>query len=149
MTTANQCVVAVDPGVSTGVAIRTRDNTFHALVIKSSIDLLSIVEQHKPDVLAFEDFNAVGFASKDGQATLRLVGAIELLCYTHNLRPVLQFPRERTPFLPLAKAMLQQRGLQRAPISHEIDATAHLLLYEDRVQRGVLDQIIKNRRAFT
>lgn len=156
-------LVAIDPGISTGIAIHTSGlpknlegftakqiidsiakNEYIMLVIREPTKLWEILEKHNPDHVIFENFASGGLISKDGQATLRLIGAIEVMCFRLNIPLVLQFPQERYPFIPIARTMLKQ--LKKTPISHEVDALSHLLLYEDRVARGVQDQITARRR---
>jgi hypothetical protein len=128
-------IIALDPGVSTGVAIHADE--YLTAVIVNVPDLWEIVDRHQPTVCVIENFSAGGLISKDGQATLRLIGAIEAVCYRLGIPYAIQYPQERYKFIPVARAMLQQ--IKRTPISHEVDALAHLLLYEDRVEKGLQD----------
>lgn len=150
-------VVAIDPGISTGVAIHTHDSVhedtleivapgeYLMLVVTDVPKLWSILEHHMPlEAIVVENFAAGGLISKDGQATIRLVGAMELAAHLLGARFVLQFPAERKAFMPAARQMLVQRG--RTPISHEVDSLSHLLLYEHRRDTGILDKITANRR---
>lgn len=150
-------VVAIDPGISTGVAIHKigydHDGQAQAsadideyimLVVTEVPKLWDILQAHKPEAIVVENFAAGGLISKDGQATIRLVGAMELAAHILGCRFVLQFPAERKAFMPAARQMIQQRG--KTPISHEVDGLAHLLLYEHRRDSGILDKIIANRR---
>lgn len=155
-------IIALDPGVTTGVAIRvdeiefaqvdgkpltipTGNKVYHTLVIHKPSDLWSIFDTHHPSIVIFEDFNSAGLISKDGQATLRLIGAIEAVTYRLNIPTCLQYPRERYPFIEPARRMI--RATNKKYLIHEVDALSHLLLYEDRVQRGVLEKITANRRS--
>lgn len=151
-------VIAFDPGISTGVAIHTSeshrdfalegiDSQYLTVVTKEVTDLWDIIDKHQPDTIICENFAAGGLISKDGQATLRLIGAIEVICYRHNIKFVLHFPSEihnSGPWKPRARELIKQ--IKKTPISHEIDALAHLLLYEDRLKAGTLDKIIAKRR---
>lgn len=142
-------IIALDPGISTGVAIHDKTDEYDSvsryitLVIRQVTDIWDVIDKHQPTICVFENFAAGGLISKEGQQTLRLVGAIEVVCYMKHIQCVMQFPQERYPFLPIAREMLQQ--IKRTPISHEVDALAHLLLYEDRVARGVQDSIASKR----
>lgn len=138
-------LIAIDPGITTGIALKTEDNEYLTLVIHRPKDLWQLFDYHKPSVAIFEDFNSAGLISKDGQATLRLIGAIEAVTYRLNIPTCLQFPRERYGMMPLAKNMLIVSGVKF--LTHQVDALAHLLLYEDRVARGVLEQITQRRRT--
>lgn len=138
-------ILAVDPGITTGIAIHTNQDLYLTLVIHRHKDLWSIVDLHLPDVIVVEDFNSAGLISKDGQATLRLIGAIEAVAFRMDIPTIIQFPRERYPFIAPAKQMLL--ASREKFLIHQTDALSHLLLYEDRVQRGVLEKITANRRS--
>lgn len=142
-------LIAIDPGITTGVAIHAANtqigDVYSTLVIHKASDLWSIFDAHLPSIVVFEDFNSAGLISRDGQATLRLIGAIEAVTFRLNIPTVLQFPRERYPFIASARNMI--RATNKKYLIHEVDALSHLLLYEDRVQRGVLEKITANRRS--
>lgn len=107
-------------------------------------DVWNVLDQHKPQVCVFENFASGGLISKDGQATIRLIGAIELACHILHIQTVLQMPQERYGQLAQARLMIKQRG--KTPVSHEVDALAHLLTYEYRVQTGLQDKLASKRR---
>lgn len=141
-------ILAIDPGIHTGVAIYTdadwaTDPEYLMLVVTEPVKLWDLVQAHRPSVIVCENFAAGGLISKDGQATIRLVGAMELAAYITEAEFVLQFPSERKPWLAPARQMLQQRG--RTPISHEVDALSHLLLYQHREKAGIKHP---HRRSF-
>lgn len=135
-------IVAFDPGGSTGVAIHT-DTGYITAVIRDIPSLWEIIDSNKPDFVVYENFSAGGMISSDGQATLRLIGAIEAVCYRLNIPTVYQMPGERYPYISRARNMLKQ--VKQTPIVHEIDALAHLLLYEFRVEKGIQDDITAKR----
>lgn len=148
-------ILALDPGITTGVAIHVSRDThlsgypfemaeYLALVVTEPTKLWGLIQAHQPQTIVVENFAAGGLISKDGQATIRLVGAMELAAYITGADLVLQFPAERRAFIDKARAMLVQRGLGRAPIIHEVDAMAHLLLYEHRLAYNIK----MNRRSF-
>lgn len=156
-------ILALDPGITTGVAIHTDSHIatykdpaagflyetlmpaeYLALVVTEPTKLWDLVQTHQPQTIIVENFAAGGLIGKDGQATIRLVGAMELAAYITGADLVLQFPSERRAFLERAKAMLVQRGTGKAPIVHEVDALAHLLLYEHRLAHNIK----MNRRSF-
>jgi hypothetical protein len=141
-------VVALDPGISTGVAIHTDGRVYSSpqgtevdtseylmLVVTDVPKLWSILEHHMPHTVVMENFASGGLISKDGQATIRLIGAMELAAYILGCSLVLQAPQERYRFMEAARGMLKQRG--KTPISHEVDALAHLLLYEWRIENNM------------
>lgn len=137
-------VIAFDPGITSGIAIRADTGEYLTAAIRETTKLWEIIDRHKPTVIVFENFASGGIISKDGQATLRLIGAIEVVAFKLDIPTVLQFPQERYPFMPQARVLLKLMG--RKLVSHEVDALSHLLLYESRLDRGVLDKIVANRR---
>lgn len=157
-------IIALDPGVTTGVAIHRTvkgfkpvqvpggdvlvptdwEGEYLALVVTEPTKLWDLVQTHQPQTIVVENFAAGGLISKDGQATIRLVGAMELAAYITGADLVLQFPSERRAFIDKARQMLVQRATGKAPIVHEVDAMAHLLLYEHRLAHNIK----MNRRSF-
>lgn len=143
-------VIAIDPGPHTGVAIHTSpvevldgrtiviandSDEYLMLVVTEPVKLWDIVQHHRPDTIVLENFASSGLISRDGQSTIRLVGAVELMAYITGASLVLQSPQERYPQMDNARAMLKQLG--RKLISHEVDSLAHLLLYEHRVAHDI------------
>lgn len=154
-------ILALDPGITTGVAIHkdgwdfnndgpisypvSVTNEYLALVVTEPTKLWDLVQAHQPQTIIVENFAAGGLISTYGQATIRLVGAMELAAYITGADLVLQFPSEihnSKTWTDKAKEMLRQRGT--TPIIHEVDAMAHLLLYEHRLAHNIK----MNRRSF-
>lgn len=138
-------ILALDPGITTGVALHLEDNGYVTLVCHKFTDILELIKYHQPTVVIFEDFNSGGLIDKYGQATIRLIGSIEVMAHMLNVPTCLQFPRERYPFIAPARQMI--KAMNKKYLIHEVDALSHLLLYEDRVRRGVLEQITARRRT--
>lgn len=153
--------IALDPGISTGVAIHVQipevDHTINSIsyndkgyattVIKQVTDIWNIIDHHEPEVIICENFQSGGLISTYGQQTLRLIGAIEVICFRQNIKFMLQYPSEihNNPGL-MQKAKLLLKQIKVTPIVHEIDAMAHLLLYEDRVLKGIADKMLERRQ---
>lgn len=159
-------VIAVDPGPHIGVAIHITDlmcpachdmigawlnaarpcqtcgdtgkapDEYLMVMVTEPVKLWDIVQHHRPDTIVLENFASSGLISRDGQSTIRLVGAVELMAYITEASLVLQSPQERYPQMDNARSMLKQQ-LGRKLISHEVDSLAHLLLYEHRVAHGI------------
>ena len=115
------------------------------LVVHKNTEVRELIEYHRPTVTIFEDFNSGGLIDKNGQATIRLIGYIEAVTQVLNIPTCLQFPRERYPMIDPARQLI--KAMNKKYLIHEVDALAHLLLYEDRVRRGVLDKITERRRT--
>lgn len=138
-------ILAIDPGVTTGVAISHDEGPHSTLVTRNPRDLWILFDKHKPSIVVYEDFNTPGKISKDGLFTVRLIGAIEVVCYERGIRTCLQYPHERYQFLTASKAILQATGNKF--MEHQMDALAHLLVYEYRVSIGSIEEIMSKRRS--
>jgi hypothetical protein len=122
-------LLALDPGGTTGVAIHD-ERGIMTRVTHKPWELYDLIENLHPDTCVFEDFHTVGHISTDGLYTVRLIGGVEAVTNRLSIPTILQHPQERYPMLPPAKAMLKASG--RKYLVHELDALAHLLLYEHR-----------------
>lgn len=142
--------IAVDPGPHIGIAIHICDkppeditthwvrqgpDEYHMVMEMEPVKLWDIVQHHKPDTIVLENFASSGLISRDGQSTIRLVGAVELMAYITGASLVLQSPQERYGQMDNARQMLKAIGHKL--VSHEVDSLAHLLTYEDRLARGI------------
>lgn len=135
-------IISIDPGVTTGIAIRYDDDRIGTHVItkdRQVRELRNLMELITPDVCVFEEFSAQQIDT-NGLHTVRLIGAIEVLCLLRGCTCVLQFPWERNGQLQAARAW--HKGKKH--MVHQVDALAHLLLYEDRVASG---KVMKDRRS--
>jgi len=135
-------LLALDPGVTTGVAIRSRDNNIITRIVHRPRDLWGIIQTVHPDVVIFEDFTTPGLISKDGLYTVRLIGGIEAVTNLCKVPIHVQYPAERYPFIASAKQILKASG--KKYLVHEIDALSHLLLYEHLRAKNLLPT---NRRT--
>jgi hypothetical protein len=151
-------VLAVDPGVSTGLAWTTPSTPagaqlFTTRVIKteslahSDKAVLEIVRQHW-DMVLVEKFATSGQLSKYGLYTIELVGACAALAWATGAELRIQPPQYRYPWLDVAARALNYGhtapGVMGAPrvvklkdggghLIHEVDALAHLLGYLEQV----------------
>lgn len=126
-------VLAIDPGNHTGVAYRTSNGKWAALMIYESPPRIFEFLKKKPMVLVIETFHTAGRISKDGLYTVRLIGGIEAIAYENGVPIVEHEPYIRMSYLQQAKELLlEQRGRRIGFTDHEMDALAHLLAYEDR-----------------
>lgn len=126
-------ILAIDPGVSTGVAIRFDDGSFKTVTITKRTDLYDYVRP-PVDICVYETFQAQ-LISGYGLHTVRLVGAIEALCYEHKIQSVPREPQKRKAYVNKAVALLHCQGYNFT--DHEADALAHLLSYEASVSVSV------------
>lgn len=125
-------VVAIDPGVTTGVACRLSTGeaiTFH-LPGPNSTAVFNALENLKPiDLVIIETFFAARI-DPSGLYTVRLIGSIEALCWEWKVPLDTHPPFQRKPFLTKAMNLIKETNGGLKPIIHEADALAHLLSYE-------------------
>ena len=130
-------ILSIDPGGTTGIAIRmsyiTGVNTgdVYTCVLKSPEEVFNMIATGQPEVIICENFQAQTI-SKYGLHTVRIVGGTYALAHIYKKRYVLHMPQDRYPFLSEAKEILEKRRLTlRQPyMEHEKDALAHLLRFE-------------------
>lgn len=131
--------IAIDPGPHIGVAIHSTAASaasgYTMVMLTEPVKLWDVMQRHKPSVIVLENFSSSGLISRDGQSTIRLVGAVELMAYILGAELVLQSPQERYGQMDAARSMLKAIG--RKLVSHEVDSMAHLLTYEFRLSKGI------------
>lgn len=124
-------IVAIDPGVSTGVAIKL-DSLYTSITLTQdeikSGKLLEIIKGS--DYVIMERFDihyakSQGRVSGHGLATIETVGRIMAYCETLEIPIRRQSPQNRKAFQKQAKSMMQKYDT-----IHQQDATAHLLSFE-------------------
>jgi len=97
--------------------------------------VLALIKQ--AELVVVETFSTSGNISTDGLYTVRLIGGILAIAAEHRVPLVEHVPQVRYPYLMAAKAHLDSTRLSGRYSEHELDATAHLLAFEDRLQLGV------------
>lgn len=125
-------LVAVDPGVTTGMAFR----------INGKVHTLHIVGEHRAvldllkdaQMLVYERFATGGMLSGFGLETIELGAAIRGYCYAKGIPCYASTPQYRYSHMSRAKAYLERKyGKKITSTSlerHEVDALAHLLAWE-------------------
>lgn len=122
-------IVSIDPGITTGLAIRTREGNIITEAVHSVKHIWNILtSEDKPDVVIYECFNASGQISKYGVRTIEIVGGIIALCSVFGIASVAQAPYRRKPYEKAARDILKLKK----HLDHEVDALAHLLAFEER-----------------
>ncbi len=123
-------VVAIDPGAHTGIATRFNNGTWTSQMIHNRIfDLWTYLITAQPSVIIVERFRSPGTRlGTDGQDTIEIQGSVYSVAWMINAELVLQYPRDRTQFIPKARELI---GANKTKIqSHGVDALAHLLYWE-------------------
>lgn len=116
-------ILAIDPGGSTGLAwYLDGEIDTKCVPISEAMDNLTL----EYDLFVIERFATAGRLSKDGLATIDLVGQVKGWCYAMLKPVILHSPQSRKAW---------QRDAEFFPgrkrIIHERDALAHLLQYLD------------------
>lgn len=118
-------VVAIDPGGTSGVAVRGRDGTILTTACTRPEEVYDIVSTPGVEQVVIERFAAT-LISKYGLHTVRIVGGVYALCWKLNIPYLEHAPTDRYPFKKEARAILKGRRV----VIHEIEALEHLLRWE-------------------
>lgn len=132
-------LMAIDPGGKSGIAIRLPNGDFVTCICESIFvdekgkryfDATQLYDMLKTDGITHvvvETFQATTI-DKHGLHTVRLVGAIEAICYYRGIPLTKHMPQDRYPFKLEAKQLLIEKKTKY--LVHEFDALSHLLRYE-------------------
>jgi hypothetical protein len=120
-------VCAIDPGGTTGIAIRlpTETDNLQTCVAKTPEELYDLINRGHITHIVIETFQAQ-LISRHGLDTVEIVGGVKALCHVLNIELETHMPQDRYPFQQEAKQLLQGKHT----VIHEQDALAHLLRYE-------------------
>jgi len=147
-------VLAFDPGVRTGVACLSATNYVHEVrasrlcpreqvdvyyagIASTYNDLLLYLPAFEPKVVLIETFTSGMVAHKPQLHTIKMIGAIEMLCTMKGFAYRLVTSSQKTGYLERAKKLLADKefeGVQYLACDkeHVIDATAHALRYLEK-----------------
>lgn len=136
-------LMGIDPGVSTGIAIRFPGGAIVTNTIDTSKTcsvLWDTIYQDNVRAVAFETFATGGRVDPNMIHTIELVGSIRGVCHVAGIRAFGQQPQARRSFIPDAATILQEQSKTNDHVytKHEVDALAHLLLFEWRIKEDKL-----------
>jgi hypothetical protein len=141
-------IVAYDPGNHCGISWRNPDGTLDAVMIYEDWPATLKFIKERPKLVVYEDFQTAGNIDKHGLYTVRLIGAIEAMCLEFQVPCTVQIPQARYAFRNEAAAYLKSLRGKRRYVVHEMDATAHLLAYEQRAKNDMRRAaLVSNRGA--
>ena len=120
-------ILSLDPGGTTGCAVRYSDGKFSTFTCKTPEELFKFIKDvsHCLEQVVIEDFKAE-LISKWGIYTVQLVGGVRALCYVYNIPVLVHRPQDRYPFRMESKLLLKSAQ----HVIHEEDALSHLLRWE-------------------
>lgn len=121
-------VMAIDPGICTGLAFKI-GGMYKVAVATDTRDVWKLVWEDKPDLVLIEQFQAQHI-SRYGLRTVELVGAVESLCWAANIKFVRRIPQHREPGIAGAVRWLEANPQVARTMQHHIDALAHIFAYE-------------------
>lgn len=127
MVNSYKTVLSIDPGGTTGIAIRFPNGEIETFVCKTPEELYDFIKQVRENLeqIVIEDFNAETI-SKYGIYTVRLVGGVTALARVFEIPLKVQLPQMRYPFRVEAQNIVKDRRT----VIHERDALSHLLRFE-------------------
>ena len=119
--------MALDPGGTTGVALRMSDGSLLTATCSTPEEVFDLVAScaSTNTHIVYERFNATRI-DRHGLNTVRIIGGIIALCHVLKIPVTAHMPQGRRPFLDIAKKLLANEYT----VIHEQDATAHLLAWE-------------------
>lgn len=129
-----EVIVAVDPGVTTGIAVRVTlpdSRRYYTVNCMNPQEVWSFLTTAAPDVVILEQFAASGRIDDNCAKTLEMCGWVK--AFVNLMKPVYvsHTPAYRKAFLKQAASFLDilKPGMSRT--DHEKDSMAHLLRWED------------------
>lgn len=124
-------MLAIDPGVSTGMAYRMPDGSYETVVL-GQWDEEEVWSSITPNLgtVIYENFRCK-VISKYGLYTVRMIGGIIALCKAYKIPCIRQEPPERRIFVPVAQQYLRKHK-QDSFVIHEADALAHMFAFNNK-----------------
>lgn len=119
-------ILAIDPGITTGMAIK-KDGEYIVDSTKELEHVYKVIVSARNDLelVLIEDFTTGGRINAYGLHTVRVIGAVEALCWYFGIDYVIRTPISR--YQGQAKA----RGLKpKGTNAHEFDALCHIVAWE-------------------
>lgn len=122
-------ILAIDPGITTGLAWRAPDGSYHTATAKDSFqDVWKELDPGLIELVVYENFSAQTI-SKYGLETVRLIGSIQGVCWARGIRTHVQQPQFRRAFLDAASKHLTTAHGASGFVVHQTDALAHLMAF--------------------
>lgn len=133
-------IVAVDPGLASGFAIKIPGVGYRTATFETPEDLWDAVKGSGASHLAVEAFHRSGRVDQYMIHTIEMVGSIRGICHVLSIKCYGQMNQARRSFIPDAIKELQSQGrkvvMSKAEDDHEVDALSHLMCLEWRFKEG-------------
>lgn len=122
-------ILAVDPGVTVGVATKIGDN-YMALEVGTKEDVWNFLRVDW-DYVVVERFKTAGMISVYGLHTVEMVGGLQGICHVKSIPLTFHPPAKRKAFMREAASILTAKKVHFSKADdHAHDALAHLLAFE-------------------
>ena len=129
-------IIAIDPGGTSGIAIRAPDGKLSTTKVQTQEDLwaLFLPNEPRPDHIIIEEWTfRTAAATPPGIMTCEIVASIKGICYVLGIPLSIRTPGARNIRMEEATKWYTQSRRRKTFSkfeSHEIDALAHLLAWE-------------------
>ena len=130
-------ILAIDPGVESGIAIRFDGGKISAIVSYTPEYVWEIVISMKWNAVVYENFTTAGRISRYGLHTVQIIGGIRALCIERKIKCYPRTPQSRMAFQVQAKNILN-KGIA----IHAVEALAHLLSWENEYVNQISSKTI-------
>ena len=131
----SELCLAIDPGNTTGIALMQWPNLRGTAQYKGGITFTAskireLIEKFKPETVIVEDYRVYPWKQKQHVwsplNTVRLIGAIQLVCSDLEVRYVLQGAHKAKI---ISDSRLKEWGVYKVRKPHANDAIRHILSY--------------------
>jgi len=126
-------LMAIDPGKSTGIVIVRGSLEGGAEITRAGTisggykEFLRVWNAYVVDKVILESFTSTALSFGDQLNTVKLIGAIELLCLMKDIGLIRQIPAVKEGYIKEAKKALKAYKHHCTP--HTYDAAAHAIRY--------------------
>lgn len=120
-------ILALDPGGHIGAARRNDDNTIDTCCIETAHFKWLAENVSKAELVIIEQFQATTI-NHYGLFTVELVGATMGIAAEYGIKVIRHTPQDRYPMKQ--RAIDHLRGTKKKHVIHEVDALAHLFVWE-------------------
>jgi len=142
MTTDERIVIALDPGVTTGVAIVENEQYEFAQLDGNLHDMYEYLYDVSPDEVAYEEFQ---YRPEQKHALLysaEVIGVIKCYCQDKYINDKYKYPPSRTMKF-WTDAKLKKLGLWQPGLGHAMDALRVLLAHRAATDPSWYQQILE------